>query len=429
MQMKNHIPGLTLTDHVFELPLDYSHPSSAAIKVFARECVDPEKADHDLPWLLFLQGGPGFGSPRPTGRNGWLKRALQEYRVLLLDQRGTGNSTPVHARTLRGMSPKVQAEYLAHMRADNIVRDAEAIRKQLAGDKPWAVLGQSFGGFCALRYLSAAPDGLSACYFTGGLPSIWRNIDDVYEKTYATCLKKNQAYYDRYPQDVEIVHDIVNYLTKHEVYLPEGDPLTVRRFQQMGMGFGATDGYENTHYALEGAFVQGPAGLELGYGFLADCSDASRFDTNPIYAVLHEAIYCQGFASNWSAQRIRECHPEFDDISGERVLFTGEMIYPWMFDDMAELTPLKQVAEILAAKEDWPTLYDADALAQNVVPCAAAVYFNDLYVPVEFSLETAAAVPNLRPWVTSEYEHNALRADGEHVLDRLIGMTRGQVYC
>lgn len=29
------------------------------------------------------------------------------------------------------------------------------------------------------------------------------------------------------------------------------------------------------------------------------------WDTNCLYAVLHEAIYCQGAASNWAAHRIR----------------------------------------------------------------------------------------------------------------------------
>ena len=43
------------------------------------------------------------------------------------------------------------------------MRDAEALRRELLpGDGPasrWAVLGQSFGGFCALTYLSMAPEG------------------------------------------------------------------------------------------------------------------------------------------------------------------------------------------------------------------------------------------------------------------------------
>ena len=41
--------------------------------------------------LIFLQGGPGFAAGRPvSAESGWIKRALQDYRVFLLDQRGTG---------------------------------------------------------------------------------------------------------------------------------------------------------------------------------------------------------------------------------------------------------------------------------------------------------------------------------------------------
>ena len=60
-----------------------------------------DKLDDDLPWLLYLQG-PGFGAPRPTADGGWIKRALQEFRVLLLDQRGTGHSTPSVLTPWRG---------------------------------------------------------------------------------------------------------------------------------------------------------------------------------------------------------------------------------------------------------------------------------------------------------------------------------------
>lgn len=44
------------------------------------------KEDLPLPYLLFLQGGPGFESPRPTEASGWMKKACEEYRVVLLDQ-------------------------------------------------------------------------------------------------------------------------------------------------------------------------------------------------------------------------------------------------------------------------------------------------------------------------------------------------------
>ena len=42
--------------------------------------------------------------------------------------------------------------------------------------------------------------------------------------------------------------------------------------------------------------------------------------------------------------------------------------------------------------------------------------------------ETAAQVGNLRAWITNEYEHSALRNDGERVLDGLIDLIRGRAY-
>ena len=37
------------------------------------------------------------------------------------------------------------------------------------------------------------------------------------------------------------------------------------------------------------------------------------FDTNPIFTILHEACYAQGFSTNWSAQRILEEFPTFSE--------------------------------------------------------------------------------------------------------------------
>ncbi|HXD68395.1 MAG TPA: alpha/beta fold hydrolase, partial [Gaiellales bacterium] len=123
-------PGLVLTEHEFSVPLDHGRPDGERITVFAREVADPDGTDR--PFLVYFQGGPGSEAPRPTRRPSapaWLDRALQEFRVLMLDQRGTGRSTPVGA--LAGLSPQQQADYLTHFRADSIVRDAEWIRREL----------------------------------------------------------------------------------------------------------------------------------------------------------------------------------------------------------------------------------------------------------------------------------------------------------
>ena len=103
------------------------------------------------------------------------------------------------------------------------------------------------------------------------------------------------------------------------------------------------------------------------------------------------------------------------------------MIYPWMFDTYPQLKPLKSAADLLAKDATWPELYDIEKLKQNRVPVAAAVYFDDMYVHREFSEETARTVPNIKLWITNQYEHNGLRADGEVVVDRLLKMVRGEV--
>jgi len=425
----HRIPGLILIDHEFNLPLDYSHPEGEQITIFARAVVAPDKEKDDLPWLLFLQGGPGFGSPRPEERNGWLKRALKEYRVLLLDQRGTGRSMPVLTQTLLRLSnPQAQAEYLKQFRADSIVKDAESIRRELIGESGrWSVLGQSYGGFCAVHYLSVAPQSLREVMLTGGLPPLDHPLDEVYRHTYRRVSEKNQQYYQRYPDDILRAQRIAACLMEKEVQLPAGGILTPHRFQQLGIAFGASNGLEQVHYLLEEAFVDDRCGGELSYVFLRGCENSQPFDTNPIYAILHEALYCQQQASNWSAERVRHEFPEFDLRQGNPVYFTGEMIYPWMFDEYQQLRPLKEAAQILAVFQGWPRLYDRIALQENQVPCAAAVYYNDMYVERIFSEDAAAQIKNLRMWVTSQYEHNALRAHGEDVLDKLLGLLHGEL--
>ena len=396
-------PGLFVTEHEFEIPLDHDDPGGGTITVFAREVADPD--GRDRPFLVFFQGGPGFEANRPSDAFSppWLPRALQDHRVLLLDQRGTGRSTPVDQ--LPGRTPQEQADYLQHFRADSIVRDAEHIRDQL-GVERWSILGQSFGGFCALTYLSIAPDGLREAFFTGGLPPIGPRIDEAYRSTYDTVAERTRRYFERYPEDLARVRDIFTRLDAEDVRLPTGDRLSARRFRQRGSLLGMSTGAEDLHHIVELPFGS-PA-------FLYDAELADGFARNPIYAILHEASWADGGATNWAAQRL--------DPGGE---LTGEHVFPWMFEEIGGLAGLREAADLLAARE-WPRLYDADVLAANEVPCAAAIYANDMYVPRALSEETAAQVRGLKPWLTSEYEHNGLRADGERVLGRLMDLARGR---
>jgi len=426
-------PGTVLTDHTFTVPLDHHRPDGEQIEVFAREVAPAGRRGGDpaLPWLVYLQGGPGFGSPRPFGRESWLNRALDDYRVLLLDQRGTGRSTPASRHTLARLgSPRAQADYLSHFRADSIARDAELIRRRLIGDEPWSALGQSFGGFCTTSYLSLAPEGLREAFLTGGLPGLDATADDVYRVTYPIVAERNRRHYERFPMDADRARAVARHLASHEVIMPGGARLTVPAFQGLGRMLGAAGGSDTLHYLLEDAFA-GPAlsGAVISDAFLARAAAELSFAEAPLYALVHEACYAQGTATRWAADRIMAEFPEFDPaaaVDGDiTLLFTGEMIYPWMFDTDPVLRPLRDAAEELAARDSWPRLYDPARLAASDVPAAAAVYFDDMYVPRELSLPTAAAIRGLRPWVTNEYEHDGLRLSNGGVLDRLIGLARG----
>ncbi len=418
--------GTVLTDHTFSVPLDHDRPDGERIKVFGREVVAASQAGAALPWLVFLQGGPGFGGPRLSGRASWLNRGLEDFRVLLLDQRGTGRSTPATRHTLASLgSARDQAAYLSLFRADAIVRDAELIRRELTGGEPWSVLGQSFGGFCTVTYLSRAPEGIREAFITGGLPGLSATADDVYRAAYPRVRARTEAHYARYPADVEQARNVARELASTEVTLPDGARLTVEAFQSLGRMLGQNSGGDDLHYLLEGAFTAG----RLSDAFLHAVHRHLSFASGPLYAVLHEACYAQGAPTHWSAQRIRGEFGEFDPRAaldgGQPLLFTGEMIYPWMFELDPVLRPLRAAADLLAAREDWPALYDPARLAASEVPAAAAVYFNDMYVPRELSLPTAAAIGGLSAWVTSEYEHDGLRVSDGAVLGRLIALARG----
>jgi pimeloyl-ACP methyl ester carboxylesterase len=553
------VPGLQVIDHFFQVPLDHwaaaataaatagatTPTSTPMIEIFARElCLPPlgprsgrdflpvpstptgEPADPSATadaaanaaamaadvqpppphtqYLLYLQGGPGFESPRPTDAGGWVKAAIsQGFRVLLLDQRGTGRSTPVTLRALAAVGSgesdddpenaqaRSQAEYLRHFRADSIVRDAELVRLAFSpsGALRWTLLGQSFGGFCATTYLSlphGAHRSLNEVLLTGGLPPRVHSpncADEVYRRLYKRVMLQNDKYYARFPADEELVRRCVLALAAHEggkgFLMPSGTRLSPRAFQLLGLsGLGSGGGFDRLHYLLESFFEEGGVGEGGGEAnggattattakpttgpsaaFCKAFESWMPWDVNPLYILLHEPIYCQRLppqassrranadaddassppsstAPNWAAERVRREKPfsdAFDAVAratrGDRVYFTGEMVFPWMLEDFSALRPFQRAAHLLATDAElWsrsPSLYDPQRLAANLVPVAAASYVEDMYVDYDLASETASSLKSCRVWATSEYRHSGIRDDGARILERLLAMARG----
>ncbi|MCT7354266.1 prolyl aminopeptidase [Streptomyces sp. 15-116A] len=102
---------------------------------------------------LVLHGGPGSGaSPH-------LRRYFDPaaYRIVLLDQRGAGRSTPPASDPATDMSVNTTAHLLA---------DLERLRAHL-GIERWLVWGVSFGSVLGLRYAQTHPGVVSELVLTG----------------------------------------------------------------------------------------------------------------------------------------------------------------------------------------------------------------------------------------------------------------------
>ncbi|WP_417564216.1 prolyl aminopeptidase [Microbacterium sp.] len=103
--------------------------------------------------VVFLHGGPGGGTAP------WHRRFFdpEAYRIVLVDQRGCGRSTP-HAA-----DPAVQLRFNTTW---HLVADLELLRRNL-GIETWQVFGGSWGSTLALAYAQAHPTAVSELVLRG----------------------------------------------------------------------------------------------------------------------------------------------------------------------------------------------------------------------------------------------------------------------
>ncbi|PLS30826.1 proline iminopeptidase [Bifidobacterium margollesii] len=457
---RNYVPGLYVEDHSIRVPLDWRGADPAdvmehglpesdgdTISLFYRVVTSPEHAHDELPLLVFLQGGPGGQCPRPVSPtdDGWIAEAVKHFRVILPDQRGTGRSSRIDAQTIArfGSDARAAADHLKLFLADSIVRDFEYLRLKEFDGVRWTSLGQSYGGFLTLTYLSLFPRGLAASFTTGGIPHVPADAVEVYARTFPRMAAKTRQYYARYPQDVERVAAVADRLASGDVTLPNGDPFSVRRLQMLGSDFGMKPSFERLHWLIDQAFTGGdgtvpleksagesveesvgergasaaPVTLSTGFGMNVLARTASY--ERPLYWPLQEFIYADGELDapiDWAAQHELDRHPEFA-VDARPLMFTGEAALRWMFEEDSSLKPFLPAVELMMQDTRFGRIYDEDQLARNEVPLQAAVYFDDMYVDSGMQLDTLSRIGRSHAWVTNEFEHDGVH--GSVVFGRL----------
>ena len=111
---------------------------------------------------VVLHGGPGSGCS-PYSRRSFDPSV---YRIVLLDQRGCGRSTPHASAYDTDMSVNTTAHLIA---------DLELLRQEL-GIERWLVWGASWGSVLGLRYAQTHPGAVSelvlTCVATGSDPEV-----------------------------------------------------------------------------------------------------------------------------------------------------------------------------------------------------------------------------------------------------------------
>ncbi|OAA59170.1 proline iminopeptidase [Niveomyces insectorum RCEF 264] len=495
--------GFAINELLFHVPLDYCQPSGPLITVTVRivrgysaaaaadgndsvlraGCgldLDLDGADNGQPLAVYLVGGPGADNP-PTARPAITRFYLNKgFHVLYMDYRGTGSSTPLRADLppLRGRSPATQAALLRHFRQDNIVRDLEAVRYALAGSAAatatagagatvgrapasaptWTLVGQSYGGWIALTYLSFYPVALAQVFLTGGLPPVGQPAATVYRQTYRRVIAACDAFYARYPDDVQRVRDIVRFIVMvghNAIPLPMGDSasssssgsddsntggggvLSAERFLGLGRMLGATDGARQLHAEIRRCWTE----LRTQGGF----SDATLrrldaggcpFAERPLYAVLHEPIYAEGAGPTaWAALRIGRTLPEYwwlrtpDALTracqrGDARFCGGTAAAAAGGGRRCRSNP---AADAAAAAASWSPLYDTAQLRANTVPVAALSYEHDLFVDAGLSRATATLLGGpVQHVVRADLAHTAIKDRPEVVLPLTWGLLHPQ---
>ena len=171
------------------VPEDWENPEGRKLRIFYYGNVED---DGQTP-VVFFNGGPGQDSHSSSGRFQTVE-AAKTKTIIFIDQRGTGCSSLYPAELTAAAAGR-----LVHYGSRAIVRDAEAVREKLFGDKKWIAFAQSYGGLIAHRYAALAPEGLDSVFVHGF--AVMSNWGELYKLRLLSQKRIIENYFQKAPED------------------------------------------------------------------------------------------------------------------------------------------------------------------------------------------------------------------------------------
>lgn len=182
------VPAVKAQCRFMSVPENWANPEGKTIQLRVAKIAARKSSEAVQDPILFLAGGPGQAALEAYPLLAAAFESINETRdVVLIDQRGTGESTPLDCEIdsswdlleseadvdwegyVRGCLEGITADP-RHFTTVDAVADFEHVRKAL-GYEQYNLVGVSYGTRAALTYVSRHPDSIRSVVIDGVVPS------------------------------------------------------------------------------------------------------------------------------------------------------------------------------------------------------------------------------------------------------------------
>jgi len=391
-----------------EVPEDRSKPGGRKIRIFAAVLPANTLSPKEDP-LLILAGGPGQAASTLAPFASRLNEIRRGRDVVLIDQRGTGRSSPLNCDAFKPRDdealetdPVPRAKACAdELHAKGVdaaqytttawIADLEAMRNAL-GIARWNLWGGSYGTRVAQEYLRRHPDHVRTTILDGVAPpamiitlDVWRTREDTLRDVFRACTNAS-ACRAAHPDVAATLQTIAQDLGTEGRQVEFTDPRTGRT-THMHVAFDTVLGLlQPLTYAPELSSLL-PEMLAL----------AAAGDYGPLLAAT------QSMTTNVAEQMNAALH--FSVTCAEDV----PRITPSLVDStLAELPTRDLAARAIAVCKIWPQgMMPADFITPVTSDKPVLLFSGgmDPVTPPAYAAEVAKTLPNSRQIVARGYGH------------------------